>query len=82
MGEVFPIRADVLVTSGTVNGVVEQAYRQACGRIFWSRLPRSQVCPILINSIVDATARELRQADLLCDEALARLAEEEESRLP
>jgi hypothetical protein len=82
MGDVFAIRPAVLDAPATLNEAVERAYRQASGQAAWSRIPPKEAYAILINSILDGAARGLRDVDLLCGEALARLSEEENSRLP
>ena len=80
MGDVFAIRPAVLDAPATLNEAVERAYRQASGQAA-SRIPPKEAYAILINSILDGAARGLRDVDLLCGEALARLSEEENSRL-
>ena len=80
MTQVISLTKSVHTDTATVPELIALAFRQTARQSVGSVIPRPQVRALLLNGVVEAVTRGLRDVDLLCDEALARLSEEENLR--
>jgi hypothetical protein len=78
MGELFPIREDVESAPRDLTEVIGLAYREATSRLASTLWPvqKQQACTILINGIIGAARRGIRDVDQLAHEAFALLQEQ------
>ena len=80
MSKVLSLRKTTLGDPTTLPEMIGLAFQKAVRQAAISVIAPQQTRTILLNGVLDAAAHGLRDVDRLCEEALARLSEEEVRR--
>ena len=80
MSKILSLRKTTRGDATTLPEMIVLAFQKAARQAPSSVIPPQQRCTILLNGVLDAAARGLRDVDRLCDEAIARLSDEEVRR--